>query len=99
MPTGLGRCGFYVMSARMKDRGVSGSLWASKTLHGVFSIAQRNNFKCEAVQSNPLVSFLPENERLAMLNEHDLIVLRILFGEFEESAVVEDVAVLIDLDK
>src|ERR1700724_2918655 len=52
-----------------------------------------------APQPQPAAAPLAEDERLAVLELHRLLVAGLLLGHVAESLVVEDVAVLVDLDE
>src|SRR4029077_20549479 len=48
--------------------------------------------------ANAFVAILAEDERFAVLELHDVLAASVAFGERKPGAVVEDVAVLEDLD-
>src|SRR2546428_10356389 len=64
-----------------------------------YAVAELHNLGTHPVHADAAVAVLAENERLAVF-EHELMVgLDRLVANFLESVVVEDVAVLEDLDK
>src|SRR5574340_77130 len=63
------------------------------------AVAERDDLQRVAPQADSLVAVLPEDQWLAVF-EHELMIgFDILVGEMGEGAVVEDVAVLEDLDE
>src|SRR6266576_4873763 len=61
--------------------------------------AESYHLRVCAVHANSLVSILTENHWLAMLEIEDLVLSHAPFGKIIESMIVEDVAVLIDLEE
>ena len=63
------------------------------------AVAQLDDLRCRAVEANAPVSLCTKDDRLAMLERDRAIWAHGLVREFDEGAVVEHVAVLIDLDE
>src|SRR5262249_45095366 len=63
------------------------------------AIAQRHDLWVQAVQPDALVAIFAEDERLTMLQIKRVVGLDALVGGVLEDAVVENLAVLIDLDE
>src|SRR5215475_4045668 len=64
------------------------------------AVAKLNDFDVAVgFPANALVAILAENQGPAMLELQDMLAARIFFGEREPRTVVENVAVLQDLDK
>ena len=57
-----------------------------------------HDFEIEAVQADALVAVLAEDQRLAVFELDDVLAASVFFGQVLPSAVIEDVAVLQDLD-
>ena len=62
-------------------------------------LADGDNFGMGSFHANPKISILAEDHRLAMFQVQDLILAHAAFGEVIEGMIVEDVAVLIDLQE
>src|SRR2546421_3168189 len=62
-------------------------------------LADGHDFRMRAVHPNALISILAEDHRLAMLEIKHLVLANAALGEVVERAVIEDVAVLIDLEE
>ncbi len=62
------------------------------------AVAELNDFEIESVQADALVAVLAEDERLAVLELDDVLAARVFLGEVVPRAVIEDVAVLQNLD-
>src|ERR1700754_2886579 len=62
-------------------------------------LADRNGFGMSAVHANALVALLAEDHRLAGFEIEYAVGTNSAFGEVVEGVVVEDVAVLVDLDE
>ena len=60
---------------------------------------QRDHFRRYPIQAKTLVPLVAEYQRLAMFQHHTVIVAHPLAGCPFEDTVVEDVAVLVDLDE
>src|SRR5439155_15408254 len=60
---------------------------------------QSNHFRIHSVQANALVAVLAENERLTVFEVQGVIRLDAFVGGVIENAVVEDLAVLINLNE
>ena len=64
------------------------------------AIAERNHFDVAiGFPADTLIAVLPENQRLAMFQLDDMLAARIFFGYGEPRAVIEDVAILQNLDE
>ena len=63
------------------------------------AVAKRHDLGVEPVQADALVAVLAEDQRLAVLQVEGIIGLDALVGGVLEDAVVEDLAILVDLDK
>src|SRR6516162_9145702 len=70
-----------------------------KILIGDSVLPDGNHLGLKANETDPLVLRLPEDERLAVLDPQLHVVLHWLLGDVEERPIVEDVAVLEDLDE
>ena len=57
-----------------------------------------DDLEVKPVQADALVSILAEDERLAVLEMHDVFGAGVFFGQVLPGAIIEDVAVLKDLD-
>ena len=62
------------------------------------AVAELDDFELEAIQANALVAILAEDERLAVFELDDVLAARVFFRERFPRVVVEDVAVLQNLD-
>ena len=62
-------------------------------------LAERHDLELDPVHADAAVAVLAEDERLAVLEEDGVVVAHVLLGEGLPGAVVEDVAVLQDLDE
>ena len=62
------------------------------------AVAELDDFEIEAVQADALVAILAEDERLAVFELDDVLAARVFFGERFPRVIVEDVAVLQNLD-
>src|SRR5260370_30747091 len=64
------------------------------------AIAERNHFDVAiGFPADALVAVLPENQWLAMFELDDVLAARIFFGYGEPRALIEDVAILQNLDE
>src|SRR3984893_15984130 len=63
------------------------------------AIAQRNNFRIQPVQPDALVAIFPEDKRLTMFKVMSILGFDRLVGGVFKDGIIEDFAVLIDLDK
>ena len=57
-----------------------------------------DHFEVQPVQADALVSILAKDQRLAVLELHDVLAAGVFFGQVDPGAVIENVAVLQDLD-
>ena len=80
----LGSSAFLVVDQQVVDRD---------------AILEIDDFGIEPVQADALVAILAEDHRLAVLEIQNVVGLDALVGGVLEHAVVEDVAVLVDLDE
>ena len=62
------------------------------------AVAELDDFEFEPVEADALVAILAEDERFAVFELDHVLAARIFLGECLPGAVVEDVAVLEDLD-
>ena len=62
------------------------------------AVAELDDFEFEAIHADALVAILAEDERLAVFELDDVLAARVLFGERFPGAIVEDVAILQNLD-
>ena len=62
------------------------------------AVAELHDFEVEAVHADALVAILAEDERLAVFELDDVLAARFFLGQVEPGAVVEDVAILQDLN-
>ena len=65
----------------------------------VDTVAELHHLEAVAVHADALVAVLAEDQRLAVLEQELIVGLAVLVGDVREGAVVEDVAVLQDLDE
>ena len=63
------------------------------------SVAERHHFGVEAPQADSLVAILAEDHRLAVLEQQHPILAHLAVREIAKRTIVEDVAVLEDLDE
>src|SRR5208282_991139 len=64
------------------------------------AIAERYDLDVSVAHTaNPLVAILAEYQRLTMLQQHDVFAASILLGQAGPCAIVEDVAILQNLDE
>src|SRR5687768_3788093 len=62
-------------------------------------LADRDYFGMRAIHPNPLIAIFAENHRLAVFEIEHFVLSHAALSKVIESAVVKDVAVLIDLDE
>ena len=62
------------------------------------AVAEIDHLEVEAIETDALLVIFAEDERLAVFEVDDALAARIFFGEALPGAVIEDVAVLQDLD-
>ena len=79
----MGRVGLLIMKQQVVDVGV----------------AQVHNLRDQAIETDALVPILPENHRLPMLKHKSVIILGAAVGDVAPRTIVEDIAVLEDLDE
>jgi hypothetical protein len=63
------------------------------------AVAERHDLGTEVAEANALVLRFAEDEGLPVLEDEGVLGLAVFFGDVAEGAVVEDVAVLEDLDE
>src|SRR5438105_13377750 len=63
------------------------------------AMAQGHDLGIQAMQPNALVAVLAEDQRLAVFQMQRIVRLDALIGGVLEDAVVENLAILVDLDK
>src|SRR5579862_9324350 len=84
-----------------EEKGVSGTRMMLVVDEKIFfgdAVAELAAFEFEAVEANALVAILAEDERFAVLELDHVLAARVPFGESLPGAIVEDVAILQDLD-
>jgi len=60
---------------------------------------QFDDFRMHPIEANAFLDVFAEHQGLAMLEIDHVVILDLLVGGIEEGVVIEDVAILIDLDK
>src|SRR5882757_374974 len=64
-----------------------------------YTIPKVDNSRLKALQPNAFVPLCPKDQRLALFQEQGLHRLGTLFGKDLKSSVIEDIAVLVDLEE